>query len=185
MPTKIEIPWDEVQSDAWWERAARGKLSPTETRIWQAYLAACPSCRREWETLTTVEHILQKTPPPTVSADFTQATLQRLQKTTTHTVLSRWIGITLLAVVLIVEIAWLGHAALSALHLLEILIAGKQVWWEALVLTWSNFLISWQILIPFALALALLASLWCIPNGLIMTAGVLFWTRHRVKRTMA
>ncbi len=180
MLDELKIPWDEAQSEAWWERAAAGLLSPAETRIWQAYLASCDPCRREWEALTSVERILRTAPaPPRVADDFTQATLARWQQSAARATVSRWIGILFLTLIIVVELAWLGHTAFSARHLLDVLFAGRQVWWEALTLMWSSFLVSWQALLPVALTIALLAFLWYMPNGLLVTAGLLFWTHHR------
>lgn len=176
---------EELHTEAWWMRATEGALSAGEARQWETHLAHCETCRQMRAAMAAVDRRLRTAPPPPpLSADFTQATMARLQRQQQR---QRWLVV--FASVLIIAIAvWLcGSAFTSTLttlnHTFRIIIAGRHFLLNALTQTLVGLLVSWRALVPFVAVLVGITGLWLMPNSILATLTLLWISRQRQEIT--
>ncbi len=174
-------PQCERYDEVWWQRALDGELSPDEAREWEAHLAVCARCRREWEALRLVDDLLREPPPlPPLPADFTQRTLRRLEQRRQWRRLLTLVG-GLIVVGLIAGVAVLSLERLFGVvsHLFAAIYTGRYLLLDALMRTVVGLMVAWRTVWPTALFIAVLGFVLLAPNGVMATMFLVWFSRRR------
>lgn len=171
----------DMHSEEWWIRALEGNLTTQEAQAWEEHRAICSQCRYEWEALISVDHMLRcAPPPPAISPDFTAATMLRLERRQQLQRLLNFLGgLILVTVVSLFVLNFFGTAYLRLDQVFDVLRAGRGILLEPLVKLLTGLLIAAQGILPIALGLAGALLLLMVPNGVMATAAVAWYSRQR------
>jgi len=173
-----------MHSDAWWQQAFEGELSPQEAQAWQAHLEECATCRCEWEALAQVDALLA-TPPPTppLPADFTARTVAQVMHTRRVRRLLMWLGgFVLVAIVLSAEIYVLATTFSTLERALVAFVTGHAIWLNALRQTLARLLEAGPALLTLTLAATGIVTLFLTPNSVFATLAFIWLTRENWQR---
>ncbi len=170
-----------MHDEAWWVRLMDGALTDEERRAWQAHLGHCPDCRREWSMVSAVEEALLSAPaPPRLSPDFTIVTTQRiLQRQRRRRLLSALVGTLIVVAITAVILRYLGAAYMAVESTVSAVLAARQMLFRSLMHILVGLMVSWRAVLPFVAGLTLLVYLIVMPNGLMVTAALLWLSRRR------
>ena len=170
-----------MHDEAWWVRLVDGALTDEERRAWQAHLVHCSDCRREWAMVSAVEEALLSAPaPPRLSPDFTIVTTQRiLQRQRRRRMLSALVGTLIVVAITAVILRYLGAAYMAVESTVSAVLAARQMLFRSLMHTLVGLMVSWRAILPFVAGLMLLVYLIVMPNGLMVTAALLWLSRRR------
>jgi len=170
-----------MHDEAWWVRLVDGALTDEERRAWQAHLVHCSDCRREWAMVSAVEEALLSAPaPPRLSPDFTIVTTQRiLQRQRRRRLLSALVGTLIVVAITAVILRYLGAAYVAIESTVSAVLAARQMLFRSLMHTLVGLMVSWRAVLPFVAGLTLLVYLIVMPNGLMVTAALLWLSRRR------
>ncbi len=171
----------EMHNDEWWMRVWDADLSPEESRAWEQHLQVCDRCRREWEALLRVDAVLTNAPPPPpITADFTERTVQRIE----HRQWMRyWMmqlgGVTVVSLVSLGALYYLGTTIVQLDQLLNVLRAGWAVLLPPLISLVVTLMSLASEVLPVAVGLAGMLLLLMMPNGILATVALLLFGRRR------
>jgi hypothetical protein len=187
MREDLQIPLPDMHSEAWWMRLMDDDLSPREEQLWQAHLEACESCRREWAAWIQADALMRVVPtPPPVPEGFTTRTVQQIvQKQRLRRLLTFLAGALIVAAVSLIVFSFVGSADASLERGLGAVISARQVLFRSLVQTLVSLLLRWKTLLPFVVGTMLCAYVLAMPNGLIVTMGLVWLSRRRQLVTAA
>ncbi|MBD3257164.1 hypothetical protein GF377_01930 [candidate division GN15 bacterium] len=176
-----KMPLEDMHSEAWWIRLLDGDLTSEEQRRWEMHLSTCLTCQKEWAALLRLDEVMRAVPePPKLSQRFTDTTVgivrrkQRLRR-----LLSFLGGGLILTLVSVLVFAYIGSAYAALEHSLDVVISARQILFRSLIQTWVSLIVSWRSLLPFAIGLTVATYLLIMPNGLMVTLGLLWLSRHR------
>lgn len=158
----------EMHSEAWWMKVSEEALTAEERAAWQAHLASCGSCAREWAVWQRVEQALRRAPlVPLLPVDFAAHTAALIAARRRR--YPRWVqflaslGFALLSLVVafmalwptLLRLAYYLHVTrLVGWKLVPLLLALEQAWqgWRGVLIPLSGLLmlaILVGVLLPF------------------------------------
>lgn len=182
----------EMHSDMWWMKVSEEALTPEERAAWQAHLASCSSCAREWAVWQRMEQALRRAPlVPPPPADFAARTAALIAAQRRR--YPRWVqpvaflGFALLSLVvafmallptLLRLVYYLHVTRLVGWKLVPLLLALEQAWqgWRGVLLPLSGLLalsIMVGVLLPFFAA--------CVSGFLVYVQGTARACNHAAR----
>ncbi len=131
--------------------------------------------------VSAVEEALLSAPvPPRLSPDFTIVTTQRiLQRQRRRRLLSALVGALIVVAITAVILRYLGAAYMAVESTVSAVLAARQMLFRSLMHTLVGLMVSWRAVLPFVAGLTLLVYLIVMPNGLMVTAALLWLSRRR------
>ncbi|MGC9347424.1 MAG: anti-sigma factor family protein [Anaerolineae bacterium] len=177
----LEKASENMHSEAWWIRLLDGDLTSEEQRRWERHLSTCSKCQREWAALVRVDEVMRAMPePPKLSQQFTDATVSIVRrKQRLRRLLGLLGGGLIVALVSVLVFAYIGSAYAALEHSLGVLISARQILFRSLIQTWVSLIVTWKSILPFAIGLTVVTYLLIMPNGLMVTLGLLWLSRRR------
>lgn len=177
----LRDPIADVHSDAWWMRVCEGMLSPQEEAHWQAHLAQCETCRQEWAAMARIDVLLRTAaPPPMLALDFTVRTVECItHKQKLRQMLRFVVGMVVLGLVAWIGWAYFGTALSGAVRALTIMISGRQVLFAALMRTLVGLAVTVKSLLPLLLGIAGATLLFLMPNGILASIALVWFTQRK------
>jgi anti-sigma factor RsiW len=171
----------EMHGEEWWIRLMDDDLSADEREQWNRHLGGCSSCQREWAALLAADEALAMVPAaPALPETFTAATVarivrrQRLQRLATLAA-----GVAITALVTLVVVGVLGAAYMALDRSVGAVLSARQIVFGSLVQTFVGLLLSWKALLPYIVGTTLVLYLALMPQGVLVTATLLWLTRRR------
>lgn len=177
----LRDPITDMHSDVWWMRVCEGALSPEEETYWEAHLAQCEACRREWAALAQVDVFLRMAaPPPMLAPDFATRTVERItHKQKLRRMLRFVVGMLVLGLVAWIGWAYFGAALSSVVRALDVMISGRQVLFPALMRTLVGLAVTVKSLLPLLLGIAGAMLLLLTPNGILASVALVWFTQRK------
>lgn len=176
------LPLEVLHSDSWWERVLDGELTCAEELVWQAHLAECSVCRYELSSMMQVDTMLRTgLPAPQLSPEFKMKTVNRIDR---QFRLRRWLN-SIASIFLITLVTWFVLGSMNGAfdtvsRAVNALIAGREVLWGSLVRTALGLLVTWKAMLPLIVGWTLLSFLLLVPNGLMATLAVFWFSRRKL-----
>ena len=170
-----------MHSEAWWVRLMDGALTFAEQQVWEAHLDGCARCRQEWEMLTAVDLCLAAAPVlPELSPDFTAETVRRVvQRQRMRKLLSAIVGTLIVVGVTALILHYLGAAYAALEWGISAVLSSRRMLFRSLMQILVELMLSWRAALPFIAGFALLLYLIIMPNGILVTAALLWLSRRR------
>ncbi|MGC9521056.1 MAG: anti-sigma factor family protein [Anaerolineae bacterium] len=170
-----------MHSDRWWAHLLADDLTAEERADWEAHLRSCRRCQEMWQRFRHVDDVLRQAPaPPELSVGFTARTVHKIaQRQRLRRLLSFLAGILIVTLVSLVVFSYLGAAYASLERGFSAVISARQVLFRSLVRTFVGLLLSWRAIMPYLVGLALVTYLLVMPNGALVTIGLLWLSRRR------
>jgi anti-sigma factor RsiW len=169
-----------MHSDAWWQRAIEGALSPDESRRWQRHLKVCEACRREWQALAKVDRLLRTAPPvPQLSEDFTQRTVaQVVRRQRWRRLLSYVVGTLIVALVTVMVYDTVSSTFASLERTVSVLLSSWQLLFSSLMRTSVDLIVTGKAIAPLLVAMVSGMLLFLMPNGALATMMFVWFSRR-------
>jgi anti-sigma factor RsiW len=170
-----------MHSEAWWIRLLDGDLTSEERLRWEAHLSKCLACRQEWAALIRLDDVMRVAPePPRLSEQFTDTTVDIVRrKQRLRRLLSFLGGGLIVALVSVLVFAYIGSAYAALEHSLGVVISARQILFRSLIQTWVGLIVSWKAILPFVIGLTVVTYLLIMPNGVLVTFGLLWLSRRK------
>lgn len=178
--------WD-MHSDEWWMKVWEGDLTVEESRLWEAHLAQCAACRQEWEALTRVEDMLRVAPPlPAMSAEFSVRVVEHVvRRQRLKRLLTFLGGLFVIAFIAGCVLLTIGPAFFSVERLLLALYTARHLLFGALVRTVVGLLSVWEMVVPLVILVSGLGFLLLMPNSILATVALFWFSRRRKAEVVA
>lgn len=180
------VPPD-MHSEAWWIRLLDDHLTSEERVVWEAHLAQCQRCQEEWAAMTQVDAVLRQAPaPPPLPPAFTQATVARaMRRRRTQRWLSILGGLLIVGLVSALVFTLVGSTYAALERGFVVVLSARQMLFRSLVHAFVGLIVTWKTVLPFVIGIALVAYLLLMPNGLMVTFGLLWLSRRRRQAVLA
>jgi anti-sigma factor RsiW len=175
----------DMHSESWWIRLLDDHLTGEERELWEAHLAHCRRCQEEWAALSQVDAFLRQAPaPPPLQPSFTQTTVARAAQQQRK---QRWLsilgGVLIVGLVSALVFALVGSAYAALERGVSVVLSARQILFRSFVHTFVGLVVTWRTVLPFIIGIALVAYLLLMPNGLMVTFGIL-WLSRRNRQTV-
>jgi anti-sigma factor RsiW len=173
----------DMHSESWWIRLLDDHLTSAERELWEAHLVTCSRCQVELAALTQLDTVLRQAPePPQVRLAFTATTVARVVR---RQRVQRWQsllgGFFIVGLVSMLVFLLVGSAYATFEQSFNVVFAARQLLIRSLVQTLVGLVVTWRTFLPFMTGVALFAYLLLMPNGLMVTFGLL-WLSQRKRR---
>jgi predicted anti-sigma-YlaC factor YlaD len=181
MPREIQEPSVDMHSEAWWIRLMDGELTAVERVRWEAHVEQCSRCREEWEAMAYVDDLMRFAPaPPALPVGFAVATVDRImQQQRLRRLLTFLVGAFIVTLVTVLVLGVAGSALGAVDRGLVAVVAARQVLFRSVMHTVLALYFGWRALLPFVLGLCAVGYILLMPNGLLVTAGLIWLSGHR------
>lgn len=182
---EITQPVLDMHSEAWWIRLLDDDLTDAERVRWRTHLQQCARCQTEWAALASVDSLLRSAAaPPALPLGFAAVTVERVLQQQRLSKMLKFLAGTLIVTLVAGLVFTCVGSALGALEQsLSAVVAARQVLFRSVVQTFLALFFGWRAMLPFVLGLLAVAYILLMPNGLMMTAA-LIWLSGR-KRAAA
>lgn len=172
---------EDMHNETWWIRLLDGDLTYEEQRRWEAHLSTCLTCQRKWAAHRRLDELMRAVPePPPLSAQFTEATVNIIHRRQRLRRLLSFLGGGLIVVLVSVLVfAYVGAAYAALEHSLGVVLSARQILFRSLIQTWVGLIVSWKSILPFVIGLTVVTYLLIMPNGVMVTLGLLWLSRRR------
>ena len=181
MPKETQDPSSGMHSEAWWIRLMDDELTAVERIRWEAHLAQCPRCQKEWEAVAYVDDLLRFAPAPqALPVEFTWATVDRImQRQRLRRLLTFLAGAAIVTLVAVLVFVCMGSALSVVERGLGTVVAARQMLFRSVMQVVLTLFFGWRSILPFVLGLLALGYLVLMPNGFLVTAALIWLSGHK------